>query len=271
MDLLANLADFNLYAFMVALFLAQVLAHECGGWVGRRRVARGGPEPESVGLVVSGMLGLLAFLLALTLSFSSTRFLDRQAGTLTEANAIGTAWLRAKAIDDPRASEIARLLEEYGRQRKAFVQAPRSGDAVEMINQRTAELQAEIWGQMSAIARERRDPEVVGFMATLNETFDASSAVRFAVDVRAPSQGVWLLLGMALLTIGALGYRLSLKGQMYRALATLLIAMWTMVIVVILDLGASRLGGIRTSTAAYDWTLQGFKSGIPIPPPSKPQ
>ena len=37
-----------------------------------------------------------AFVLALTLSFANTRFSERRAGTLAEANAIGTAWLRGQ-------------------------------------------------------------------------------------------------------------------------------------------------------------------------------
>ena len=43
----------------------------------------------------------------------------------------------------------------------------------------------------------------------------------------------------------------------------LLIAVWTSVIAVILDLSAPRLGAIRTNVDVYDWTLQGFKSEIP--------
>ena len=75
--------------------------------------------------MVGGLLGLLAFVLALTLSFGSARFEERRQGTLAEANAIGTAWLRAEATGHPRGSEIARLLEDYGRLRKDYLQAPK--------------------------------------------------------------------------------------------------------------------------------------------------
>ena len=68
---------------------------------------------EGVGVLVAGLLGLLAFVLALTLSFASDRFSERRTGALAEVNAIGTAWLRAKAIGQPRGDEIARLLEQY--------------------------------------------------------------------------------------------------------------------------------------------------------------
>jgi hypothetical protein len=42
--------------------------------------------------------------------------------------------------------------------------------------------------------------------------------------------------------------------------------MWTLVIVDILDLVSPRLGTFRTNAAAYEWTLQGFKGGLTIPP-----
>jgi hypothetical protein len=66
-------------------------------------------------------------------------------------------------------------------------------------------------------------------------------------------------------------YQLGLKGQKSHILATLLTAVWTAVIVVILDLSAPRLGAIRTSVGVYDWTLKGFKGGVPIPPPPAPR
>ena len=96
------------------LMAAQMLAHEAGYWLGYRRKARDGEvQAEGVSVVVGGMLGLLAFVLALTLLFANTRFTERIEGTLAEANAIGTAWLRAGAIGHIRGPEIGRLLEEY--------------------------------------------------------------------------------------------------------------------------------------------------------------
>ena len=73
--------------------------------------------------MLGGMLSLLAFVLALTLSFANSRFSQRVEGTLAvaEANAIGTAWLRAEAIGHVRGPEIPQLLEEYTRLRREFV------------------------------------------------------------------------------------------------------------------------------------------------------
>lgn len=267
MELLAELAAWSMLAFSLLLFLTQVAAREVGYWLGQRqRTTRGTSEAEGVGLVVGGMLGLLAFVLALTLSFGSARFDERRHGTLAEANAIGTAGLRAAAIGHPRGQEIVRLLEQYARVRKDYVQAPRKSSALDQINQRSSALQAEIWGHVSAIARERSDPVLVSLMIAVNETFDMAAAARFAHDVRFPPPLFWLLIGMAHLSMAALGYQLGLKGQKSHILATLLTAVWTAVIVVILDLSAPRLGAIRTSLEVYDWTLDELKGGVATPP-----
>jgi hypothetical protein len=54
---------------------------------------------------------------------------------------------------------------------------------------------------------------------------------------------------------------LGLRGLSLPILSVLLIAMWTSVIVVILDLSAPRIGSLRSSAAAYYWTLEGFGPG----------
>src|SRR4051794_10360489 len=123
MMLLAEIAAWSFFAFGALLFVVQLVAHELGFWMGRRQVARRESPGEGVGVLVGALLGLLAFALALTLSFASERFNDRRAGTLAEANAIGTAWLRAKALGNEDSEQIAKLLEQYTRVRIAFVQA----------------------------------------------------------------------------------------------------------------------------------------------------
>ena len=105
MTLLGEILAFSLLAFWLLLFSLQWVAQAIGAWLGRRRVAGGAAPAEGVGVVVGGMLGLLAFVLALTLSFATTRFEERRQGTLMEANALGTAWLRAKAIGHPRGED----------------------------------------------------------------------------------------------------------------------------------------------------------------------
>ena len=88
MTLITAIADRSLLAFGALLFLIQLVAHEIGYRVGLWSASRRGAQTDSVGVVVGGMLGLLALVLALTLSFANTGFSERRAGSLAEANAI---------------------------------------------------------------------------------------------------------------------------------------------------------------------------------------
>ena len=259
--ILGEVLAFSLLAFWLLLFGVQWLAERLGLWLGRRAAVKGGAPAEGVGVVVGGMLGLLAFVLALTLSFASTRFEERRQGTLTEANALGTAWLRAKAIGHPRGEEVAKLFEEYTKLRADFIRAPADREVVRAINDQTSALQNRIWEHITVMVRERPDAISSALMAATNEVFDSSTAERFAFNQSMPAQMVWLLMGIAVLSIGALGYQLGMRGLSLPILSVLLIGMWTSVIVVILDLSAPRIGSLRSSAAAYYWTLDGFNPG----------
>jgi hypothetical protein len=266
MIILAEILAFSLIAFWLLLFAVQWLAQAIGAWLGRRHAARGAAPAEGVGVVVGGMLGLLAFVLALTLSFATTRFEERRQGTLMEANAIGTAWLRAKAIGHPRSEELTKLFEEYTKLRADFIKAPADRDVVRGINNQTSALQNRIWEHVTAIVREKPDPVSTSLMAATNEVFDRSTAERLAFGQSMPPQMVWLLMGIAVLSIGALGYQLGLRGLSLPILSMLLTGMWTSVIVVILDLSAPRIGSLRSSATVYYWTLDSFS---PNPAPAR--
>jgi hypothetical protein len=267
MTMVAAIADWSVFAFALLLPAAQMLAHEAGYWLGNRRNARGEEvQAEGVGVVVGVVLGLLTFVLALTLSFANTRFTERVEGTFAEANAIGTAWLRAEAIGHVRGPEIARLLEEYAQVRRDYVSEERDQADIDELNRRTNALQSKMWGHVAAIVREQPGPVSASLMAALNDAFDQATAERFAYNLRLPSPILWLLIGMTLLATATLGYQLGLKGRKAHILVALLTLMWTAVIVEILDLGSPRIGAFRAGTAAYDWTLQGFKGGLQIPP-----
>jgi hypothetical protein len=267
MTTLAAIANWSVFAFAALLWATQMLAHEAGYWFGSRYRAHGGDaHAEGVGVVVGGMLSLLAFVLALTLSFANTRFGERIEGTLSEANAIGTAWLRAEAIDHVRGPAIATLLEEYIQVRRDFVRESSDQTAIDELNQRTNALQTKIWGHMAAIIREQPNVVSTSLMTALNDAFDHATIERFAYYLRLPPPLFWLLLGMTLLGMAALGFQLGITGKQVHILVASLSIMWTVVIVDILDLASPRIGAFRASPAVYDWTLQGFKGGLKIPP-----
>lgn len=271
MTYVADLANWNELAFAALLFLAQFVAHEIGIWLGRRDAERVGNTPEGVGIIAGGLLGLLAFVLALTLTFANGRFSERRAGALAEANAIGTAWIRAEAIGHPRGEAIARLLEEYTKVRLAYAEAGRDREKLDALNKTTSELQSKMAGHVAVILREQPNTVSTSLLSSLNETFDSATAERFAYSFKLPAQVFWLLVGLTLLAAALLGYQLGIRKKPLRMLAGLLMITWTIIIVAILDLASPRLGAFRTNADVYRWTLQGFEGGFHIPPlPTRP-
>jgi hypothetical protein len=265
MAMLIAIAERSLLAFGILLLILQLLAHEVGYWLGCRQQRKSDGRSEGAGIVVGGILGLLAFVLALTLSFASNRFNERRHGTLVEANAIGTAWLRAVAVGQPRGDEIARLIEQYTQVRLDFVRTGDEPEQLAQLNQRTNTLQSTIWGHAAAIVQEHPGPVATWLASSLNDAFDAGTDERFGFAMKLPSQIFWLIVGLSVLSMGVVGYQLGLKGATIRTMILLLTVVWTVVIVDILDLAAGRFGNFRTDPVAYKWALQGFKGGLKIP------
>ena len=261
MSLIAGLAEWSLLGFGLLLFAVQVVAREIGAVFGKRS-ARAGVTNEGVAVIVGSILGLLAFVLALTLSTASSRYVERRAGAVEEANAIGTAWLQAKALGEPRADAIATLLEDYIEVRIAYVEASRGSELVVALSDRTSVLQAEIWDNLTELLRERRDPTSASLMNAINHAFDMTTAQRFAVALNLPDRMVWLVLAFTMVGMFALGWQLGLIGKPNRALALVMSLLWAAVLVQILDMGAARLGNYRTDLEPYYWTVESF-SGSP--------
>jgi hypothetical protein len=261
MELIADLAARSALLFGLLLFLSQELAQRLGFAIGARHRTEARPiSADGVALVVNSLLALLAFTLAMTLSHGSARLAERRAGALTETNAISTAWLRAEAIGHPLGREIADLLQQYGSLRRDYIVQPRHSPALDGINDRSAQLQSQIWERISSIVRERPDDVASSLMDAANAAFDAGTAERFAIESRFPPQLFWLLVGMMLITMMAFGYQLGLNAHRLGVLMSVLVAVWTAVLLVILQLNAPRIAGARGTTAVYDWMLQSMRA-----------
>src|SRR6476660_6351671 len=99
--------------FLVFAVVASI-AYELGYRVGRWWQARTPDEVEGpTSVIVGSLLGLMAFLLAISMGMASDRFDARRGLVLTEANAIGTTYLRAGYLPAPYGDESRVLLREY--------------------------------------------------------------------------------------------------------------------------------------------------------------
>lgn len=161
MELVADLAARSLLLFGLLLFSCQMVAYRLGYVLGHRSRAAGRAQSaDGVGLVVSSLLALLAFTLALTLSFASSRYSERRAGVLSEAKAIGTAWLRADAMRKPArlricSSGTAPCGATLFRSRAGHQRSKRSMDAPLSCNRKSGIISPRSCGNVPTTSRRR--------------------------------------------------------------------------------------------------------------------
>src|SRR5437764_9959714 len=86
-----------------------------GAVLGRRARHRSDTLKEPFGVLQGALLGVVGLLLAFGLSLAVSRYEDRRANVVAEANAIGTTFLRAQTLPEPIRSRSLDLLVRYTR------------------------------------------------------------------------------------------------------------------------------------------------------------
>ncbi len=261
MEALGALADYSLLALFFGLLALFLAATELGFRLGRRSYnARTADEPSraGIGCVVGGMLGLLAFLLGIALSLADGKHETRRTVVLNEANAIGTAWLRAGVTGGEEGAAMQRLLATYTQVRIDAVVNIRTEADAERVNTETARLQNEIWSIATVVARANPTALSGQLLASLNETFDLALSSRRAFTDRVPIHILRLLLVTSIIAVAAMGYNFGANGSRQAVMATLLLVLWCSAMVLIVDVNRPRQGMVQVSPAPLEWTLQGF-------------
>jgi len=264
--LLTDAVRIDMRLFGLVLFLLLLVATEIGifvgGWVARRRPI-GEPEKTATGFVAAGMLGLLAFLLGVTLSISSSRFEARRQSVLAEANAIGTSWLRIQTVAGEEARPLRALLREYTQVRIDVIDAYATPEAATAMNAHTNALQTRLWQEATKVAQRAPTPISGLLLSSLNDTFDMATTSRRDFTVPVPPFLLRILLVASLLGVGAMGYQFGVVGSRQHFIVGLLLLVWTISITLVIDIDTPRTGGVTVSTEPLVWTQQGF--GPPEP------
>jgi uncharacterized membrane protein len=191
---------------------------------------------------------LLALLLGFTYSMSEGRFETRRQLVVEEANAIGTTYLRAKTLPEPRSSEIQELLRQYAALRVEI--AGMADDAPEKIREwgnRTNKLHGLIWSHAAVLARENPNPVISVFLQTLNEMIDLHAKRLAAFRNRVPLSIYWVLFIVSAITLWLVGNYFGTRGQRMRILTTMLALLVASVMWLIMDLDQPVRGAIRAS------------------------
>ena len=239
----------GLYPITVGLVL---LAAEAGFLLGRRHRLRSQEEAQKapVGEIVAAMLGLLALLLGFTFSLAASRFDMRRSLVLDEANALGTAWLRAGLLPEPQRGEGRRLLHQYLEVRLGVVDP----EKVAEIIGRSEELQDQLWAEAEALGQSQPGSVMTGmYIASLNEVFDLhAKRVSYGLRVRVASIIRAALYLVAVLAIGAIGYHGGMAGCRQMRVVLPLALTFSAVLLLIADLDRPQEGLFRVSHASLE-------------------
>lgn len=246
MDKTGLLDIFPLWSiFPITVGLA-LLSVELGHRIAKSRQRHSQEEKESpLGGMVGATLGLLAFMLAFTFGLAGSRFEDRRQVVLSEANAIGTTYLRAAMLPDPMRTEAQQLLREYVDVRLEGVAQP---DKLAQAIARSEELHNRLW-TVAVTAAEKDRTAITGlFIQSLNEVIDLH-ATRIMAGVRSRVPAViWIVLFLLLvLGMTMIGYHVGLTNSR-RSIAVIIVVLgFSSVLYVIADLDRAGQGMLRVS------------------------
>ncbi|HKR15422.1 MAG TPA: hypothetical protein VJT15_25370 [Pyrinomonadaceae bacterium] len=246
MDKTGLLDIFPLWTIFPMTVGLALLSVELGHRIAKFRRQHAQEEKESpLGGMVGATLGLLAFMLAFTFGLAGSRFEDRRQVVLSEANAIGTTYLRAAMLPDPMRTEAQQLLREYVDVRLAGVAQP---DNLAQAIAQSEELHNRLWSVAVAAAEKDRTAITGLFIQSLNEVIDLH-ATRIMAGVRSRVPAViWIVLFLLLvLGMTMIGYHVGLTNSR-RSIAVIIVVIgFSSVLYVIADLDRAGQGMLRVS------------------------
>lgn len=241
----AMLEDVLTAAGILALLL---IALEAGFVIGRRTLAAADPRAAGpIGAIQAAILGLLGLLLAFTYGAAGGRFLERQDLIVQEANAIGTAYLRADLLDEPHKSELRAALKRYTEHRIDVSSRLRAG--VEPATLAEVErLHVRIWD--AAIGGVTvKSSAIMGVLIPVNEVIDLHATRLAAGRKRLPTFIMAILMACSALAVGVTGYACGMSGSRRAPLSVALALLIAMALWITVDLDNPRVGLIQLSDA----------------------
>ncbi len=242
---------YRLDPLLICLVLMGVLllSKELGFRVrGRERPGSDNIERADIALILGAVMTLLALLLGFTYVMSESRFETRRQLVVDEANAIGTTYLRAKALPEPRSSEIQELLRQYVALRVKIAKITDvTPEKIRAVDNLTKQLHSLIWAHAAALARESPNPIISVFLQSLNEMIDLHTKRLAALRNRVPFSIYLVLFIVSAITLCLVGYYLGTGGQKRRILSAMLALLVATVMWLILDLDHPVRGLIRAN------------------------
>jgi len=235
------------------LFVGLVLGIEAGYRISRRSRAHVNKSVRTqINAIQASMLGMIALLLGFTFSQSLERHDARSEAVVDEANAIGTAYLRAQLAPPPVRDRAPSTVAEYLDLRvEGSAISLDHAERAESLIVETKRKQAELWEFAKQAAAEVDSPVTSGlFIQSVNELIDSFGRREAEITRHVPELVVILLMFTCVLCAVVVGVSSGADNHRPSATSYTLVILIVLLVFVVIDLDRPRRGLIEVPQAS---------------------
>jgi hypothetical protein len=207
---------FSLSSVQLGLLVFAVIggASALGVLAGRNLGRHSDTYREPIGALQGALLGVAGLILAFGLSLAVGRYQDRRADVVTDANTIGTAYLRAQTIAEPQRRRSLALLRAYNDLAVRLTFEIPGSAAIRATTAQQGALQRSLWRLAGQSLNARpRDSAPRLYVDSLNAMIDQQTVRLSGLNNRVPDAVLWLELISAAAALSLLALYLSVLGK----------------------------------------------------------
>ncbi len=199
-------------------------------------------------IALTAMFALLGLVLAFTYSFTISRADHRKQAVIDEANAIGTAFLRAAFAPEPMRAGLKSLLRDYAGTRLITAETAGTSALARQAIARSLKVQSGLWPVTARIVEYgARGPVEAAIFQSINEFIDMHGKRIAASLDQLPGIVLWMLLFVSGVSLAVAGYNRGLVGNMNRLRMTALALVLAAVMTIITDFDRGLQGFVKVS------------------------
>jgi len=195
----------NPFVVFVVALVVQWAAAYAGDLIRKRVRPFKQGERDDFDILRNAGLTLLGLIIGFSFAMAVSRYDQRKNSEEVEANAIGTAYLRADLLPASDASRLRDLLRKYISTRISFYEASDERQAGS-INADTQRLQADLWNTVRNAAATQQTPIIALAISGINDVLNSQGITQAAWWNRIPG-AAWALMGLIAISCNLLlGY-----------------------------------------------------------------
>lgn len=246
-----------IFAILIA---ATEVGYRAGLW---KRDVWKNAEAGGGNLVLTSMFALLGLILAFTFAAGVSHYQQRKQAVIAEANALGTAFLRADLVADPGRTALKGALYDYARTRTVKAGDSVTPAAIRDLIDRSSEVKARLWPIVQQILQQAPPgPIEASLVASVNEVLDMHTIRIAAFFDKLPRLVIVMLVFVAAATLLVAGFNSGVSGRISRWRISALALVLTGVMLVIVDFDRPVSGFVRVSQDSIHSTIADMEADL---------